>query len=308
MDIVFNELAVSNCKASIYDANSAMDQLLKTVNYLTVLTKEPSFILSHMSLKDIEIGEIYHIRQWLSNLTFDDRSRFLVYTTSKPFIFDYPIYYFQETQTSGFAFACENDLLSASFDPHKKWTEIKYQLKKQYIDETSQEYKEEETFVYHFSTEKHLNDLKEWFKSHLDINVKFKSIKHMEEFWAKRSSIFSNLIFCDGVKEQLKVFSFKDPRFSKAFSKLYMIDSYLSNLPEEAKLNIEEFPGDISNESEATLNQYTDERTFRCPDGYKRVFDWHIKLGDIRIHFLPDTSAKKIIVGYIGKHLRTAKY
>jgi hypothetical protein len=54
---------------------------------------------------------------------------------------------------------------------------------------------------------------------------------------------------------------------------------------------------------QSTLNMYSKERTIRCPDGEKRVFQWHLKKGDTRIHFFDFPAAKRILVGYVGNHL-----
>jgi hypothetical protein len=67
---------------------------------------------------------------------------------------------------------------------------------------------------------------------------------------------------------------------------------------------------ETSGESEPTLNQYTQLRTFRCPDSEERLFEQHVKLRGCnwRIHFLPENPSQAIIVGYIGRHLPTVKY
>ena len=60
-----------------------------------------------------------------------------------------------------------------------------------------------------------------------------------------------------------------------------------------------------SGESETTLNMYSEERTFRCPDGESRLFQWHLKrAANTRIHFLDLPQKKRILVGYVGRHLR----
>jgi hypothetical protein len=59
-----------------------------------------------------------------------------------------------------------------------------------------------------------------------------------------------------------------------------------------------------SGESESTLDMYSDERTFQCPDGQYRLFEWHLKRGDMRIHFFDFPQRKRILVGYAGSHLR----
>ncbi|MCI0528399.1 MAG: hypothetical protein L0Y56_13245, partial [Nitrospira sp.] len=64
-----------------------------------------------------------------------------------------------------------------------------------------------------------------------------------------------------------------------------------------------------SPESQATLQQFGRERTFRSPDGEERIFSWHVRLtpGSWRIYFFPE-EAGKMIVGYIGPHLPTVSY
>jgi hypothetical protein len=53
---------------------------------------------------------------------------------------------------------------------------------------------------------------------------------------------------------------------------------------------------------------YGAERTFTSLDGTRRVFDWHVKVGHWRIHFDPDVGPGKLLIGYVGKHLRTKKF
>ena len=65
-----------------------------------------------------------------------------------------------------------------------------------------------------------------------------------------------------------------------------------------------------SPESQVTLNQYGKERTFLCPDDIERTFSWHLRLtpGAWRLYFIPFPKTRKMIIGYIGPHLRTVKY
>ncbi|PSB01680.1 hypothetical protein [Merismopedia glauca] len=67
---------------------------------------------------------------------------------------------------------------------------------------------------------------------------------------------------------------------------------------------------ETSGESEPTLNQYRQQRTFCCPNGEERLFEQHVKLRayNWRIHFLPENPSKPLLVGYIGRHLPTVNY
>ena len=49
--------------------------------------------------------------------------------------------------------------------------------------------------------------------------------------------------------------------------------------------------------------KYKCQRMFKLPDGRIECFEWHIKTGNLRLHFFPENCI--IYVGYIGKHLDT---
>lgn len=70
--------------------------------------------------------------------------------------------------------------------------------------------------------------------------------------------------------------------------------------------------GDVSNESDVTINQFGDRRRFRCPDeDAHRLFSWHFKISlrSWRIHFCwSQTETGLLRVGYIGTHLPTESY
>ena len=76
--------------------------------------------------------------------------------------------------------------------------------------------------------------------------------------------------------------------------------------------NLQGYPVEESGESKPTLNKYSKERTFLCPDGQERLFERHIKLKfcNWRIHFFPlqPEAEIKLIIGYIGHHLSTVNY
>jgi hypothetical protein len=58
-----------------------------------------------------------------------------------------------------------------------------------------------------------------------------------------------------------------------------------------------------SGESEATLNKFGEQRIFSCPDGKHRLFSWHKKLDALGIHFFDFPATKRILIGYVGRHL-----
>lgn len=53
---------------------------------------------------------------------------------------------------------------------------------------------------------------------------------------------------------------------------------------------------------------YGHARTFLCPDGERRVFSWHSKINyeKWRVHFIDFPATRRVLIGYVGKHLPLA--
>ena len=128
----------------------------------------------------------------------------------------------------------------------------------------------------------------------------------MLELWKERSSaLFQNLDFCDSVEEQLTWLGSSDRRFKAALRGLQDLQTYCETW-NTGNFDIKALVR-ASGESPSTLQMYSEQRTFRCPDGQSRLFQWHLKRDDTtRIHFFDFPDRKHILVGYIGGHLRTS--
>jgi hypothetical protein len=125
------------------------------------------------------------------------------------------------------------------------------------------------------------------------------------ELWREKTTLFPNLDFCDSVEEQLKPLGGNDRRFKAAMRGLQDLQNYCITW-DTGNFDIKALVR-ASGESATTLQMYSEERKFRCPDGQRRVFEWHLKRDDnTRIHFLDLPARKRILVGYIGPHLNIA--
>jgi hypothetical protein len=70
-------------------------------------------------------------------------------------------------------------------------------------------------------------------------------------------------------------------------------------------------PHQVSGEKETVRNdpRLRKVREFWLDSGEKVLFENHIKLSSgFRIYFYPDPNQRRIHVGYIGRHLPTARY
>lgn len=131
-----------------------------------------------------------------------------------------------------------------------------------------------------------------------------------KELWEKRALLYPHLCFCDCVQEQLE-----EARVSlhiqMIMKRLQALEDYFKDF--EGRFDKNDMGYGCRRESE-TVEKNDDLRrlrVFRTPYGIEEFFGWHISFaGNFpgRIHFIPDIEHRLGIVGYIGKHLPTAKF
>lgn len=162
---------------------------------------------------------------------------------------------------------------------------------------------DEKVTIIHASCKEHLKDHIEWFRDRLR-----KEVLDGATLWSKREELFPNLQFCDSVKDQLLNLRAGDAMLTPIEKRLSDLQAYAATWIDGA-FDSDQIACKATPESEATLNQYAQERTFTCPDGQDRIFSWHVRLTPLawRIHFYPSKPGQ-VIVGYVGFHLSTAKH
>ncbi len=195
----------------------------------------------------------------------------------------------------GLSVAFSIDGLAISFLSSHHWNVTSVNLEKSWISNIDVETRT--LSVVHASQAAHLEEHTGWLQAKQPA-----SPENGFQLWNDRGSLFPSLDFCESVEAQIKPLGGNDPRFRAVMRGLRDLQYYCDNW-ETDNFDIHRL-ANASGESQSTLEMYSDERTFRCPDGDCRVFEWHLKRGDTRIHFfdLPDT--KRILVGYAGAHLR----
>lgn len=134
------------------------------------------------------------------------------------------------------------------------------------------------------------------------------------DIYKQWTTLYPDLQHCGKVREQLM-------RWSAATTILSQVKDALTILNQLSELwkngDIRDYSHDhlkalglnhkVTGESEGVRNNsdLRREREFHLPNGEKAFFQNHIKISNgYRIHFYPDEKNRKIVVGYIGKHLR----
>jgi len=205
-------------------------------------------------------------------------------------------YRYSGSPASGLPLAHCFDGLALSFCSDERWDLPSVKVEKIWATETDVETCTLE--VLHASRASHLDHHVEFLRRWTAAPVNGK------ELWGRRAELFPKLEFCESVEEQICGLAAGEARFKVTAAGLAALQAYCETW-DTPNFDIHRLGNGkyASGESQTTLNMYSKERTFRCPDGEMRVFQWHLKKGETRIHFFDFPATKKILVGYVGKHL-----
>ena len=173
-----------------------------------------------------------------------------------------------------------------------------------FVDEENDDTREEERTIQNIFDESKIEQLKASAKNEL-----YNNINSGFDLWEWREEIFPNLIFCDQTKIQICENHGKSHIIS-VIKRLEILNKYYD---ENLKFEIKLLGFNARTESETVMKtpKLKKCRKFKKPDNTEEYFFEHISFtGDFagRIYFKADDNSHKIYIGYIGKHLPTAKY
>ncbi|KPL90308.1 hypothetical protein SE18_06725 [Herpetosiphon geysericola] len=192
------------------------------------------------------------------------------------------------------------DGIAISLASHSDWDNNQLTIEEFFLDDSG-ELSEKHHDVLHHSNPKHIQQNKPLIE---EINKR--SVRDGRDAYERRSELFPDLEWTETALDALKQLEANDQHWTHIKRHLFQFQAYAASWQTGA-FNKNALNLVCSPESEATINLYAKERTYKCADDEYRLFTWHSKLYDaIRIHFFPDGARHKIIIGYIGKHLPTA--
>ena len=170
------------------------------------------------------------------------------------------------------------------------------------MDPESGRVEEHRETLLHVSRSRHLSeDHAEWVKEQIRATVHSGA-----DLLRKASVLFPNLVFCKGARKQLEDSAASSMPLQSVLEHLFELEE-LANAWEYGEFNYQ-YIHNASPESPSTMGRFGEQRRFVCPDGQRRTFEWHLKSlpNPWRIHILADSRQKKILIGYVGKHLPIA--
>ena len=257
----------------------------------------------------------YPIAKWLNDpddeVDRDARRYFLTLATKAPLLQDVVAedvhdktltfdFFQREDRADGFGIAFLLEALPLSLRSDQRWEADYVEIQVQHLDDSG-ELVEDTVEVVHASRRDHVQLHGDWIAQRRRTRV-----NDGTELWNRRGDLFPRLTFCQDIEAQLVDLRSRHQMLRPIVKRLLELDSYCrqwSAGPFDPGL----LPSKASIESEATLRQYGQERTFRCPDGEDRLFSWHVRLtpGAWRLYFFPREDNRQIVVGYVGPHLHT---
>lgn len=312
LEMVLNELSLRPA-SSVIEAHTRMKDLIETIRQATK-RRISRALRTDRDLNDIELAAEYPVRRWRNDPEVDlEAKRFFRSLTSQaPYFANVPVAaarasgmdcFFCGERANGLLAAYLLDSLAVSLGSDRQWEDGAIQVDiEELIDNEIQTTREE---LRHASDSKHIELHHNWIMQ----RTRLPDPRDGTELWAQCTERYPQLLFCAAVEQHLEHYLSGNEALVQIMKRLSAINHYVGNWKEGA-FDANSLGSNVTPESQATLNQYAQERTFLCPDGVKRVFSWHARFppGERRLYFYPDSELRTITIGYIGAHLRTVLF
>lgn len=308
LELVFNELSWSRPAPSREAARACADAFVRAAAAATKRGIKRT-IRSGVDFMNLELAPRYHWWDWRKDpaVERDLQSYFRLIVTKYPAVADEPVleddllgydHFLQGQQAIGLGVAHRMDSLALSMPSSDTWNTHLIRLEVRQLIEGEVESHLEN--VRHASRSQHVSDHHaDWIKQRLASVV-----DSGQALWKRSAEFFPQLDFCDAVCDQM----WRLPKAALApiIRGLFQLDEYAREWS-SGPFSPELIQCGVSPDSAPTIDQFAGERTFKCPDGRSFVFSWHAKVGSWRVYFDWKAGPGRLLIGYVGPHLRTVK-
>lgn len=317
MQMILNELSARFPVQSVEQGKQIMDLFLDACFRVKAIIHNDSILLDQ-DYKSFELALGYRIEQWRNDPTVDVESkrRFRVLLNksvvynSEEFDQESEIdfkteFMYQEKSSKGCLLAYEMDGVVVSFLSSDHWKIP--QISGIYIELMDDgEIEQSPVQIPNVSFNENIESFKKYYDEKQE-ERRYTDIVSGQDIINGAEHIFPNLVFCEnaiqGCKRNVGV-----SEAGQVYKRLLELQRAAENMKDKFDKNI------LTNatvESTVTLGRFSEEHTFRLPDGKKELFSWHIRYtGGYagRIFFYPVPRKRIIYVGHVGHKLPTVKY
>ena len=216
-------------------------------------------------------------------------------------------FFYDEEQAFGLGVAYWLDALAISIRSEQRWYDSRLHLTISQIDDNDKMTNTIEV-IPHASSKDHIKEHLAWMKERLQKDNQ-EIVRDGMTIWHHKEEWFPNLYFCEKVREQMHVLPHGDPWLMPIMRKLHELERFCKSWY-EGPFDQNQIASKVTNESEATMDMFGNERTFLCHDGKQRTFRWHLRFTPRagRLYFYPLSDERKLIIGYIGVHPPSAEF
>ena len=209
-------------------------------------------------------------------------------------------FHFEQRQAGGLGLAWLLHTTAVSLPSEEYWLRTHIQVRHTWLENLKTE-REEDVKVLNLSGMTHVQIISDAMTGKAQGDLKEQPVALV----ARKADCFPHLTFGLDVDSQISELTVEI--LSMAITKLIVLDAAVRNWRRE-RMEEPVLPM-VNTESEATMQQYGKEREFRSASGEKNFFRLHAMIGSgYRIHFRIDNQNKNLEIGYIGKHLPTARF
>lgn len=319
LEMVLNELSLHPLATDVYEAHQRMNTLIQT---MAVATKSgvKKTLRTNSSFLHEELAPGYPVIKWLNDIDVDrDTRRFLkTLVTKTPFLvditesstldsFDLSDYFWQKKQAVGLGVAFLLDALALSLSSDPCWLENHLELQIHQLGDDGEIIDVSER-VPHASIPDHVQTHLPWITKQKHTNMQT-DIHDGQDICRRREDLFPHIYFGADYEAQLRQLTPGHIMLRSVITRLYELENYCSSWL-DGPFDPYQIVSKVTSESIITLEMYRKEHTFQDHSGSLRIFSWHVRLtpNEWRLYFDPLSSERKVVVGYVGKHLPTKLY
>ena len=312
MTLVFHELSAEN---RVHTKPEAADLMRSMVTAITSLAERraPTLLTTEsFDLFGTLLTEGYSIGAWLQDprADRDDRAFFLRITTKVTLDrevsaavrdrFQLSEFHLGNVDASGLGLSYLLRSVSISLNSHECWRHVRIPIRHIWLDEHTNLH-EAEVVALNLADAEQAGTVTRKMASRAQADL----AQSPQTLLMEIRPSFPHLSFGLDVEGQLRTLSVDV--FQPIITKLIVLDGAIRNWRRD-RSKLPSLPM-IHSESQRTMQEYGEHRMFRDSNGSRRSFKLHAMVGGAyRIHVRIDQRHRSLEVGYIGKHLATARF